>query len=118
MNHGQSSPSPTIRFFTNEHLLAGFRIFATCALGIVVFFVLRLVSLQDETNRQMDMFRAAIQIQVSDIKIEVARNTANTSANIAAIHGRMDAQSRRMDGFDTDMREVNKKVYEWRGAPR
>jgi len=114
MNHGQSSPSAAIRWFTDERLLAGFRTFATLALGVVVFFVIRLVTLQDDTNRQMELFRASVQVQISEFKIDVARNTSTNNAMISAIQNRLDAQSRRMDGFDTDMREVNKKLYEVR----
>lgn len=117
MNNGQSSSSPAIRLFTDERVLAGFRLFSTASLGIIVFFVLRFVSVQDETNRQMEAFRASIQAQISDFKIDVARNTSTNNAMIAAIQNRLDAQSSRMDGMGSDIREVNKKLYEAR-VPR
>jgi hypothetical protein len=116
MNNGQSHPSATIRALTDERFLAAYRAVVMLAVGVVGFFLVRLVNAMDESARTMEAFKTSIHTQVSDIKIEVARNTANTSATIAAIHGRMDAQSRRMDGFDTDLREVNKKLYDGRRA--
>lgn len=114
MNNGQSSASPTIRLATNEWLLAGFRLGSLIGLALIGFFLQRLVSLNDENMRRMDDFRNNIQAQVSEFKIDVAKNTANTTAMIIALQDRVSAQSRRMDGFDGDIREVNKKLYERR----
>lgn len=114
MNNGQSNPSPAIRLATNEWLLAAFRMGSLVGLALIGFFLQRLVTLNDENMRRMDDFRNNIQAQVSEFKIDVAKNTANTTAMIIALQDRVSAQSRRMDGFDGDIREVNKKLYERR----
>lgn len=114
MNNGQSSPSPTIRLITDERLLAVIRGLTLVGLAVIGFFLMRLVSVNDENMRRMDEFRTSIQLQVSEFKIEVAKSTANANAMILALQDRVSAQSRRMDGFDGDIREVNKKLYEGR----
>lgn len=125
MNNGQSNPSPAIRAVTNEFVLAGWRALLT---AVVVIFIpliawvgLRLVSNLDDNTKQVAELRREIgqQIEIqtsrlSDFKIEVARTNATTATTMVSIQNRMDAQSRRMDGFDGDLREINKKLYEGR----
>jgi len=114
MNHGQEHPSATIRALTDERFLAAYRALVVIGVAVASFFLVRLVSTIDDTARQMQDFKAAIQAQVSDFKIEVARSTSTNNTMIQAIQSRMDAHSRRMDIQDNDIRDINKRLYEGR----
>lgn len=125
MNDGQSHSSPIIRGLTNEVFLASWRALLTCVLVIVLpllaWIGMRLVAnLDDNTKQVIDLRREIGQRiedsngRLSDFKIEAARTNATVVATLVSIQNRMDAQSRRMDATDSDVREINKKLYEGR----
>jgi hypothetical protein len=121
MNNGPSHPSPTIRAFTDERFLAAYRAILMAFVGISMFFGQRMVNSIDESARQINDLKREMAQRVEDgasrlaeFKIEVARTNATTVATMLAIQNRVDAQSRRMDISDGDIREINKKLYDGR----
>jgi hypothetical protein len=127
VNHGQEHPSPAIRLLTSEPVLAFYRIILLAFVGIASFAGQRMISNIDDTAKQVSELRREVSqrledsnTRLSDFKIEVARTNATTVATMMSIQNRMDAQSRRMDSQDGDIREINKKLYDGRpvrGAP-
>lgn len=114
-----------IRAFTDERFLAGYRGVLMAFVGIASFFGVRLVNNQDEGIRQLNELKREIAQRaedgngrLSEFKIEVARTNATTAATMVSIQNRMDAQSRRMDNQDSDIREINKKLYDGRSTGR
>lgn len=124
MNHGQEHPSSTIRLLTSEPVLAFYRIILLAFVGIASFAGQRMISNIDDTAKQVSELRREVSqrledsnTRLSDFKIEVARTNATTVATMMSIQNRMDAQSRRMDSQDGDIREINKKLYDGRSKP-
>lgn len=117
-NTGQEHPSAAIRTLTTEGYLAVYRLavlaFTVIGVPLICFFLMRLININDENVRAMEAFRVNIQAQVATIREEAAKNNSAFAATMAAVQDRMNAHSNRMDGFGTDIRDINKRMYEWR----
>lgn len=125
MNTGQTSSSPIIRVFTNEGVLAFYRSVVSIGMVLVGFFLNRLVNEFDSAKSEIAALRREVAQQIgendrhlAEFKVEVARTNAATAATLVAIQDRVNAQSRRSDGIEGDIRVINTRLYENRIPPK